>query len=136
MGINVVKMMSDYENIEGLGFAIPTASMERIVNDLLRFGQVQPEPTLGMMVLQVGTELEEGLVGIRVQDVTKDSVADRAGVKVGDYVIEADGQAITTSQELLKIRRRHYLGEEMELVIWREGERMELTLELNESNDP
>ena len=135
VGINVVKMMSDYENIEGLGFAIPTASMERIVNDLLRFGQVQPEPTLGMMVLQVGTELEEGLVGILVQEVTKDSVADRAGVKVGDYVIEADGQSITTSQELLKIRRRHYLGEKMELVIWREGERMELTLELNESSD-
>ena len=135
VGINVIKMMSGYESIEGLGFAIPTASMERIINDLLRFGELQPEPTLGMLVLQEGTELEEGLVGIQVQDVTEDSSADRADVQVGDYVIEADGQSITTSQELLKIRRRHYLGEELPLVLWREGERIEAVLQLDQSGE-
>ena len=136
VGINVIKMMSGYKNVEGLGFAIPTATMERIINDLLRFGQLQPEPTLGMMVLQEGTELEEGLVGIRVEDVTEGSSADRAGVQVGDYLIEADGQSIASSHELLKIRRRHYLGEELPLVIWREGERVEVVLQLDQSSEP
>ena len=135
VGINVIKMMSGYKNVEGLGFAIPTATMERIINDLLRFGELQPEPALGMLVLQEGTELEEGLVGIRVEDVTEDSPADRAGVQVGDYVIGAAGQSVTTSHDLLKIRRRHYVGEEMTLVIWREGERMELTLQLDQSDN-
>ena len=136
VGINVIKMMSGYKSVEGLGFAIPTATMERIVNDLLRFGALQPEPSFGMVVLQEGDELEEGLVGIRVEDVTEGSAADRAGVQVGDYVLEAAGQSVTTSHELLKIRRRCYVGEEMELVIWRKGERMELTLQLEESAEP
>ena len=52
------------------------------------------------------------------------------------YVLEAAGQSVTTSHELLKIRRRCYVGEEMELVIWRKGERMELTLQLEESAEP
>ena len=48
VGINVIKMSSRYSTIEGLGFAIPSASMERIVNDLLTYGALQPEPTLGV----------------------------------------------------------------------------------------
>ena len=42
MGINVIKMTSEYSNVEGLGFAIPSASLERIVNDLLTWGESHP----------------------------------------------------------------------------------------------
>ena len=35
VGINTIKMSSSYSNIEGLGFAIPSASIRRLVNDLL-----------------------------------------------------------------------------------------------------
>ena len=56
VGINVVKMVGRYENdnVEGLGFAIPTASMERIINDLIRYGTVQPKVSLGLQVLRLG----------------------------------------------------------------------------------
>ena len=53
VGINVAKYMSDWnrDSVEGLGFAIPSAQLERIVNDLLKWGEVQPEPRLGIQVL-------------------------------------------------------------------------------------
>ncbi len=47
VGINTIKMTSDYSNVEGLGFAIPSASIRRLVNDLLTYGEVQPEPSAG-----------------------------------------------------------------------------------------
>ena len=133
VGINVVKMMSDYENVEGLGFAIPTASMERIVNDLLEYGSVQPEPSLGLMVSLVGEELSPGVWGIRVEEVTEGSAAEKAGVQVGDYVVEADGEFIYSSQKLLRVRSRFHLGDEMNITVWRDGQLMELTLDLQQA---
>ena len=46
--------------VEGLGFAIPSASIRRLVNDLLTYGEVRPEPSFGVTVLQTGTRLEDG----------------------------------------------------------------------------
>jgi len=47
VGINVIKMSSRYSNVEGLGFAIPSASIQRIVNDLLTYGEVKPDAGAG-----------------------------------------------------------------------------------------
>ena len=136
VGINVIKMTSDYSNVEGLGFAIPTASMERIVNDLITWGEVQPEPVLGVMVMQQGTALPEGRFGLRVVEVTPDSAADRAGVRTEDYVLRAGGEDLRTSRDLLRIRRRCHVGEQMPMTLWREGEILEVTLDLQNAVEP
>lgn len=128
VGINVIKMSSRYSTIEGLGFAIPSASMERIVNDLLTYGALQPEPTLGVSVDRDGTEVRSGLLGIRVLSVTEGSPADQAGVRQGDYIVGADGQPITSSRELLRVRGRHYAGDTMTLTLWRQGRELTVTL--------
>ena len=133
VGINVVKMMSRYNTVEGLGFAIPTASMERIVGDLLEYGQVQPEVTLGLSVRTTGTDLGGGLFGIEVLDVTEGSSADRAGVLKGDFILTAGGSAIDTSRALLRERSRFHLGDEMPMTVWRGGELVELTLVLDQA---
>ena len=133
VGINVVKMMSQYESVEGLGFAIPTASMERIVRDLLTFGQVQPEPSLGLLVAQLGTRLDGELWGIQVMGVTEGSAAEQAGVLKGDYVVRSGGEEITSSRALLRVRSRYYLGDELPITLWRDGELLEVTLRLEQA---
>ena len=40
---------------------------------------------------------------------------------------------MTSSQDLLRVRRQHYLGEEMSITLWRNGEILEVTLQLNEA---
>ena len=66
VGINVIKMTSRYNSVEGLGFAIPSTYMERIINDLLAYGEVQPEPLLGITVLTEAEQAAEGIWGLRV----------------------------------------------------------------------
>ena len=132
VGLNVVKMSSTRATVEGLGFAIPSASMDRLVNDLLTYGEVQPEPVLGISVNQTGTELADGLWGIEVYAVTRGSSADEAGIREGDYIVEAGGTAIASSQDLLRVRRKTYAGEELAMVLWRAGDRLEVRLHLRE----
>lgn len=132
VGINTIKMSSDYSNVEGLGFAIPSASIRRLVNDLLTYGEVRPEPSFGVTVLQTGTRLEDDIWGLQVLEVTPGSAADLAGIREGDFVLAAGGRPVETRQELLRIRRQLYVGDQVTMEIWRDGERMEVTLTLND----
>ena len=133
VGINTIKMSSSYSNIEGLGFAIPSASIRRLVNDLLTYGEVQPEPTFGVTVNQLGTWLEEDLRGIQVIDVTAGSAADLAGIRTGDFILSAAGTPVNSSQDLLRVRRGLYVDDQVTMEIWRDGQRLEVTLELNDA---
>ena len=107
--------------------------MQRLVNDLLTYGEVQPEPSFGMMVNQLGTLLEEDLWGIQVVDVTPGSAADRAGIQEGDFVLSAAGTPVDSSQALLRVRRGLYVGDQVTMEIWRDGERLEVTLTLTDA---
>ena len=76
VGINFMKLYARYSTVEGLGFAIPSVQAERVVNDLLIYGEPQPEPLLGVSVLQVPDQLAEHLWGIQVKEVTAGGAAD------------------------------------------------------------
>ena len=90
--------MPAYSTVEGLGFAIPSAQAERVVNDLLAYGELQPEPVLGLSVRQVPTRLTDTLWGLEVWSdvenaaVTPGGAADRAGIQAGDFILAADGR--------------------------------------------
>lgn len=134
VGINTIKMSSAYSNIEGLGFAIPSASIRSLVRDLLLYGEVQPEPLLGVTVMQTGTRVAEDLWGVEVIEVTPGSAAEKAGVQVGDYIVYAGGVEILTSSDLLRVRRQYRVGDELPLVLWRDGVGVEVTLQLEQTD--
>ena len=133
VGLNVIKMSSSYFSIEGLGFAIPSATMDRVVDDLLASGETQLQPVLGLSVLLEATQLSETESGLEVVEVTESLAADRAGVRVGDYVLAADGYPLETSKDLLWVRRQKRIGDELTMTLWRDGEILEVTLSLRES---
>nr|WP_325303750.1 trypsin-like peptidase domain-containing protein [uncultured Dysosmobacter sp.] len=133
VGINVIKMTSEYSNVEGLGFAIPSASAQRIVNDLLTWGEVKPEPRLGVVVLREGVQLENGSWGLVVQEVDSGSAAEAAGVQAGDYILSAGGEDLRTSQDLMRVRRRTYAGDQLPLILWRDGREIQVVLDLEET---
>ena len=133
VGLNVIKMSSSEESVEGLGFAIPTATIDRVANDLLTYGEVKPEPLLGLSAEIAATELAEGLWGLEVVSILEGGSAEQAGIQVGDYLIAADGEPLLSSKDLLRMRRQHYLGEEMVLTLWRNGITREVVLELTQA---
>lgn len=133
VGINVIKMSSGYSSIEGLGFSIPSASVGRLVNDLLTFGEVKPEPRLGMSVLQMSEQLADGIWGVEVVEVEPDTAAALAGMQKGDFVVRVGDMEIHSSQDVFRARRQYHLGDRMQITVWRDGHLIELSLDLQET---
>ena len=103
-----------------------------MVNDLLAFGEVTPEPLLGVSVSIQGTAFPDGSVGVEVMEVTPGSAADLAGIRVGDYILTAGGVEIDSSRTLLRVRRQYHVGEELPMTLLRDGTLLETALLLSQ----
>lgn len=134
VGITNMKMMSDYNTIEGLGFAIPTVSAKEVADVLLAFGKITGRPTIGFVCFTVPADYIDvyGHAGVCIQTVTVGGPADSAGVRPGDIVIAANGQVIATLEELTAVRDAAGVGGTLDLTIWRDGEILRLSLTLVE----
>lgn len=132
IGINTLKLSGT--GIEGIGFAIPINSTTEITSQLIQYSKVK-RPYIGIS----GIDLDEStaqkynlVVGVYVKSVEDFSSAEKAGLKAGDVIIEADGKSITTMDELNEIKNSHQIGDTMKLKINRDGMEKEITLTLGE----
>ena len=130
VGINTIKMMSDYDTIEGLGFSIPTSLAAKWVNEIIRYGEIQPQPVLGVTILRIPETLPDGTTGLRVEEVVSGGSGDRAGIRAGDCIVAFDGQAVGRMEEILTIRHQHNVGDLVPIRIWRNGAYLDLTMKL------
>ena len=134
VGINTMKMgSSSTTSVEGLGFAIPISSTAYMINDLIAYGEVRGEVMIGISVQIAPVILESGETALRVMDVTPGGPGDEAGIRKDDLLITADGEALTKSTDLLRIRRRHEAGEALTLTYERGGKRYTVDVILRES---
>ncbi len=72
------------------------------------------------------------VTGVYVQSVEDFSSAQKADIRNGDVIIEADGQKITTMNELNDLKNKHSIGDEMKLKVYRNGSEKEITVTLGE----
>ncbi len=128
IGINTIKMMSGYDTIEGLGFAIPTSLAERWINDILTTGQVSPTPVLGLSVNRIPVRLDDGTVGLEIIEVTKGLGADRAGLQTGDIMIAFNGAPISSVEDIYAQRVKLSVGDVVLIRIYRDGEYLDLAM--------
>ena len=128
IGINTIKMMSGYDTIEGLGFAIPTSLADRWVKDIIATGQVRPTPILGISVNRIPVRLDDGTVGLEVLEVVKGLGADRAGVQVGDVVVAFNGAPVGNVDDIYDQRIKLSVGDSVVLRVYRNGEYLDLTM--------
>ena len=134
VGINTMKMgSSSATSVEGLGFAIPISSTAYMINDLIAHGEVRGEVVIGISVQVAPVTLESGETALRVMDVTPGGPGDEAGIRKDDLLITADGEALTKSTDLLRVRRRHEAGEALTLTYERNGKRYTVDVILRES---
>ena len=135
VGINTMKMgSSSTTSVEGLGFAIPVASTAYMINDLIAYGEVHGEVVIGISVQIAPVILDSGETALRVMDVTPGGPGDEAGIQKGDLIVAADGEALTKSTDLLRVRRRHEAGETLKLLVERDGKRFTADVVLRESD--
>ena len=143
IGINSSKMSSSYfmseASIEGIGFAIPSNVTSSIIDDIMKNGHVTGKPQLGIScqsVTEAVSEMYNMPVGVFVKTVNEDGAADKAGIKEGDIIVEADGKKVTTTEELVAQLNKHTAGDEFEITLIREGEEktVKVTLDEKENN--
>lgn len=132
IGINTLKLSGT--GIEGMGFAIPINSTTDITSQLIQYSKVK-RPYIGIS----GVDLDEKtakvynlVVGVYVKSIEDFSAAEKAGLKVGDVIVEADGKNIKTMDELNEIKNSHKIGDELKIKINRNGKTEELTITLGE----
>ena len=134
VGINTMKMgSSSTTSVEGLGFAIPIASTAYMINDLIAYGEIHGEVMIGVSVQTVPVTLDSGETALLIMDVTPGGPGDEAGLREGDLLLKADGEALTKSADLLRIRRRHDAGDSLALTYERNGKRSTVNVILRES---
>ena len=132
IGINTLKVSAT--GVEGMGFAIPINSAKPIYQDLIQYNKVR-RPYIGISgrdLDQATAERNNLVVGVYVVSVDEFSAAEKAGMKSGDVIIKADGKDIKTMNELNEIKNSHSIGDQMTIVVNRNGEEKELTLTLQE----
>ncbi len=132
IGINTLKLSGT--GIEGIGFAIPINSTTDITSQLIEYSKVK-RPYIGITGMDLSEDLAKAnnlVVGVYVKSVEDFSSAEKAGIKPGDVIIEADGTKVTTMDDLNKIKNSHKIGDEMKIKVNRDGQERELTVTLGE----
>ena len=107
----------------GIGFAIPSNSAERVINQLIEFGETK-RGWLGVRIQSVTKEIADVEKlnkprGALVASVAEDSPSDKAGIKAGDIILEFDGKLINEMKELPKIVAETDVGKKVEVKVWR-----------------
>ena len=139
IGINAMLASPTGSNI-GYGFAIPTAIMNKVVEDIKKYGTVQ-RAMIGIRGGDVsnfvdaekekGNEVDMGTMeGIYIAEVTDDGAAAAAGLQKGDVIIAIDGQKVKKFGELQGIMAQKRPGDKVVVKYLRNKKENTVTLTL------
>jgi len=134
IGINTA-IASPTGAYSGYGFAVPTNIVSKVMEDLMQYGVVQ-RGVLGVMIRSVDGNLqaEQDLSvtsGAYVDSLLENSAAARAGVQPGDVILQVDDLQINNSAALQEAIARHRPGDQVELLVDRNGKQRRFTVTLH-----
>ena len=125
----------------GVGFAIPSDTITREIDDLIDFGTFK-HPWVGIVGRDVDLALAQDIglekpLGFLITNVNLSSPAEEAGLQSGDVIVGIDGQLVKEITDLVVyIERNKRPGESITLTIIREGQEINIPLELGERQLP
>lgn len=139
VGINTA-IVAPRGTFAGIGFAIPVNLARRVMDDLIDKGRVV-RGYLGVGIQPLNADLAETLnlketKGAIITEVQKDSPADKAGIEPSDVVLEFNGVEIRDDDHLRFIVADIPPGKEVDAVIYRNGRKRTLSIELGERLEP
>lgn len=136
IGITNMKALST--GVEGIGFAIPTASIRPIVNALLADGRVSGRVSIGITVGAVSSAASEYYdlpEGLYISAVAEGSDAEKQGIQSGDMLLAVNGQAVTTTYDVSAVKDGLKVGDTVTLTIYRDGKTFDVDVKLVDTND-
>ena len=124
--------------VEGIGFAIPSSTVQQIVNELMTQGYVSGRPSLGVTGMALSSFYQSYFhlpSGYYIEEVLDGSPAHQAGIQPGDVLISVAGAAVSTGDDIAAALYGHQVGEYVDIVISRNGRYYQVNLELIEATN-
>lgn len=125
---------------QGLGFAIPINTAERIATELAETGTVQ-HPYLGIQMVTLSPETKadinsnpnsnltvEAEEGVLIARVVPNSPAARSGLRAGDVIVAIEGEAVTESLKVQQLVAGGRVGEPLQMQVLRNGQNETLSV--------
>ncbi|SJM72507.1 S1C family serine protease [Psychrobacter piechaudii] len=132
VGINTL-IFSRSGGSMGIGFAIPTALVEQVMNAIIKDGKV----SRGWLGIEVLSQLRdpsqlETTTGVVVRNIIPGSPAAKSGLKVGDVILSIDGVEMTDSNALIQHVARKMPNSVLKVQVLRGSENMNIDIALAE----
>jgi serine protease Do len=130
VGINT-GIYSESGGYQGIGFAVPSNLAKKVVDDLMKFGEVR-RGSIGYLAIErltpelareVGAPNTSGALVARIR---QDSEAYEAGVRLGDVVVAFNGHPITDPSQFSRMVADARVGSIATVTLLREGRKIEL----------
>ncbi len=139
IGINSAILTRSGGN-NGIGFAIPAAMVQNIVDKLAKYGTIE-RGYMGVSIQDIQKEarsMYDHTNGALVMDIEPGSPADEAGLKRGDLIYAVDGEPVEDASDLSRKIGSYQPGQKVQIEYEREGENKATMLELidRESSGP
>jgi serine protease Do len=129
-------LLSPTNGSSGLGFAIPSRSVQILIDRLMRYGWLRPgytgikvEEVTPDMALALGMAQAQGSI---VANVQPGSPAEAAGLRVGDVIVSLNNAAPSDERALLRTIATTPIGQEMAVSLWRDGKPATLNVTVKE----
>ena len=124
IGINTM-ISSNTGSYVGYSFAVPSNIARKIVEDLMEFGKVQ-QGILGVQGFEINSQISDKLnlktsKGFYVNDVSKNTGAEKAGVAEGDVITQIDDKPIRSFADLNAIISTKRPNDKVAVMIDRNG---------------
>ncbi len=125
---------------EGYGFAVPVDLMERVVRDLIRYGEVR-RGYLGVSIQAMTARAAriaglESVRGVYLSSVQPGLAGYEAGLRDGDILLTINGRDMTEPNELQSAIALFSPGDQVPVEIWRDGRTLDFTVILKGRDDP
>ena len=124
VGINTA-IASRTGAFSGYSFAVPVSIVEKVVTDLIEYGEVQ-RAILGVTIATVTAELAQErdideIEGVYITTVRPEGAAKQAGIKEGDVIISVDETRVNSSAQLQETVSKYRPGHEVQVIVKRDG---------------
>ena len=128
VGINTA-IVSQTGSYTGYSFAVPVNIVKRVAEDLMDFGSVKRAVlgiTMGNVDKKFADEMKLSAVsGVYINEVLKESAADKAGLKKNDVIVAIDGQKITDASSVQARVSSYHPGDKATITYIRDGKQEE-----------
>ncbi|MBT1702867.1 S1C family serine protease [Chryseosolibacter indicus] len=123
----------------GYAFAVPSNIVKRVMDDLIKHGEVQRgylgvviQDLNGQLAKEMGLDISQGVV---VANLARNGAAQKAGIKIKDVISEINGTAIQSTPQLMEIVASHKPGDVLNVTVQREGKKKEVSVKLQEAKE-